>query len=83
MFSSKQKKVIFDGFIEYKIKKGFQGKILIESSPTKGVWLDEQFFSEEMILDPFIKKALQIRADRMNQAVNEQLKKGINNENNL
>ena len=51
--TDKQKSKIVQGFIDYKVKKGYTGKIIIQTMPQKGVWLGNDFYLEETILKPF------------------------------
>lgn len=54
-FTKEQEQKILEGFIDYKAKQGSKA-IVWEASPTQGYWIDEQFFSKEAILKPFIDK---------------------------
>lgn len=54
-FTKEQEQKILEGFVDYKAKQGSKS-IAWESSPSQGYWIDEQFFSKEAILRPFIDK---------------------------
>ena len=63
-FTAKQTKQIIDGFIDYRIKLNPEiKKAMIQTLPTRGVWLGQDFFSESEILKPFIIKYEQLKKE--------------------
>ena len=62
-FTPQQVQQILRGFADYHAKQGAM-RIIRETSPSKGYWIDGDWYSDETILAPFKEAYAKIKGQR-------------------